>query len=364
MGMFTEAFFSQESIKRIFRDMPIIYLSMIGVSISQYMLDKSKEIFDFLVIFEIVLVNTIVIWGIFFLFVKLVKMNEKQTREQLIDKQLKSVVWLKNYVKEEVNSVKSKFKIKDYVLSQSQGDDSGRFIDYLLLAEDNSPIALIEAKKFSVSEDKGRAQARTYQKDIENQIGEKIPIFLTNGHKWLLIDQDGIERYVSGPFSQSDLKRRMELYRKRRDPTKISIDRIVDRPRNVLVVKQLMEHLYKGHRSALVSMATGTGKTRVAMSMIDVLLRASMVRNVLFVADRIPLTNQAKSAGFKEFFPSEAVVDLRDNPKSFPNGLYVTTVQTLRGGKNKKYYENFSPGFFDLIIFDEAHRSIYDPNRE
>jgi type I restriction enzyme R subunit len=289
--------------------------------------------------------------------------SERETREQLIDKQLKAVGWLKSYIKEEVNSVRSKFKIKEYILSQGQGDDSGRFIDYLLLAEDNSPIALIEAKKFSVSEDKGRAQARTYLKDIENQIGERIPVFLTNGHKWLLIDQEGVERHVSGPFSQSDLKRRMELHRKRRDPTKINIDRIVDRPRSVLVVKQLMEHIQKGHRAALVSMATGTGKTRVAMSMIDVLLRANVVRNVLFIADRIALTNQAKSAGFKEFF-SEAVIDLRENPKSFPNGLYVTTVQTLRSGKNKKYYENFSPGFFDLIIFDEAHRSIYDPNRE
>ena len=84
-------------------------------------------------------------------------MSERQTREQFIDKQLKSVGWLKNYIKEEVNSVRSKFRIKEYVLSQGRGDDSGRFIDYLLLAEDNSPIALIEAKKFSVSEDKGRA---------------------------------------------------------------------------------------------------------------------------------------------------------------------------------------------------------------
>ncbi len=290
-------------------------------------------------------------------------MNEKQTREHLIDKQLMAVGWIKPYIKEEVNSIKSRFKIKEYVLSQGPNDDSGRFIDYLLLAEDNSPIALIEAKKFSVSEDKGRAQARTYLKDIENQTGERLPVFLTNGHKWLLIDQDGIERHVSGPFSQSDLKRRMELYRKRRDPTKISIDRIVDRSKSVLVVKQLMEHIQKGHKSALISMATGTGKTRVAMAMIDVLLRANIVRNVLFIADRIALTNQAKSAGFKEFF-SEAVIDLRENPKSFPNGLYVTTVQTLRSGKNNKYYENFSPGFFDLIIFDEAHRSIYDPNRE
>ena len=167
-------------------------------------------------------------------------MNEKQTRDQLIDKQLKG--WLKKYIKEEVNSVKSNFKTKEYVLSRGRGDDSGRFIDYLLLAEDNSPIALIEAKKTSVSVDKGRAQSRTYLKDIESQTKEKIPIFLTNGLDWLLIDQEGIERRVSGPFSQADLMRRMELYRKRRDPTKINIGKIVDRPRSILIVKQMMEH--------------------------------------------------------------------------------------------------------------------------
>ena len=290
-------------------------------------------------------------------------LSERETRKKVIDPQLKGVGWYKEYVKEEVNSLKSNFKSKEYILSSGEGDDSGRFVDYLLLAEDNTPIAFIEAKKFSKSEDVGRTQARTYQKDIEKQTAEKIPYFLTNGNKWLFIDQDGIERYVSGPFSQSDLKRRIELFRKKRDPTKISIGRIVDRPRSILVVKQLMEHIQKGNRSALVSMATGTGKTRVAMGMIDVLLRANIIRNVLFIADRIALANQAKSAGFKEFF-QEAVIDLRENPKSFPNGLYVTTVQTLRSGRNNKVYEKFSPGFFDLVIFDEAHRSIYDPNKE
>jgi len=186
-------------------------------------------------------------------------MDEKQTREQLIDKQLKSAGWINKYIKEEVNSVRSNFRTKEYLLSQGSADDSGRFIDYLLLAEDGSPIALIEAKKFSVSEDKGRAQARTYLKDIESQTKEKIPIFLSNGNNWLLIDQDGIERYVSGPFSQSDLQRRMELFRKRRDPTKINIRNIVDRPKSILIVKQMMEHIQNGHKSALVSMATGTG---------------------------------------------------------------------------------------------------------
>src|SRR3989338_7682140 len=290
-------------------------------------------------------------------------MDEKQTREQLIDKQLVTAGWLKKYVKEEVNTIRSNFNTKEYVLSEGRDDDSGRFMDYLLLAEDNSPVAFIEAKNFSKSEDVGRAQARTYLRDVQKQTSEKIPYFLTNGNKWLFIDQDGIERHASGVFSQSDLKRRLELYRKRRDPTKINISNIVDRPRSILIVKQMMEHIHKGNRAGFISMATGTGKTRVAMGMIDILLKANIVRNVLFIADRIALTNQAKSAGFKEFF-QEAVVDLRENPSSFPNGLYVTTVQTLRSGKKKKWYEKFSPGFFDLLIFDEAHRSIYDPNRE
>ncbi|MDG7000707.1 MAG: DEAD/DEAH box helicase family protein [Nitrososphaerota archaeon] len=290
-------------------------------------------------------------------------MNESETRKQLIDKQLKRAGWLWTYVKEEVNSLKSDFASKSYVLSQGKGDDSGRFIDYLLLAEDNSPAAFIEAKKFSRSEDNGRAQARTYLSDIRKQIGENVPYFLTNGHSWLFIDQDGIERKVSGPFSQSDLARRNELFRKRTDPTKVNLGRIVDRPRSILIVKQMMEHIESGHRAALISMATGTGKTRVAMAIIDALIKSNVVRNVLFVADRIALANQAKSAGFKQFF-SEPVIDLRENPKSFPNGLYVTTVQTLRSGRKGKYYEKFSPGFFDLVIFDEAHRSIYDPNRE
>jgi type I restriction enzyme, R subunit len=290
-------------------------------------------------------------------------MDEKQTREQLIDKQLRSAGWLKKYIKEEVNSVRSKFKFKDYILSEGPNDDTGRFIDYLLLAEDNTPIALVEAKKTSVSVDKGRAQARTYLKDIESQTKEKIPIFLTNGIKWFLIDQDGIERDVSGPFSQADLMRRLELYRKRRDPTRLNIGKIVDRPKSILIVKQMMEHIQKGHKSGLISMATGTGKTRVAMAMIDVLLRSNIVRNVLFIADRIALTNQAKSAGFKEFF-QEPVGDLRENSSDFTKRLYVSTVQTLRSGKPKKCYTKFSPGFFDLIIFDEAHRSIYDPNKE
>jgi len=289
-------------------------------------------------------------------------LSEKETRNEIIDPQLKKVEWISRYYKEEVNPVKSDIKNKNYVLSSGTFEKNvDLFIDYLLLSEDYSPLALIEAKRYSKDPEKGRIQARTYVKEIEKQVGYKIPIFLTNGLVWKLIDQDGIERNISGPFAQEDLKRRHELYRTRHSPNQIKVNsKIVDRPKNVTIVKKLSEHFAQGHRSALVQMATGTGKTRVAMATIDVLVNANYVRNVLFVADRVALANQAKSDGFKRFF-TEPVADLREGVKK-TSRLYVTTVQTLTSGGKKKTYEGFSPAFFDLIVFDEAHRSFYDKN--
>jgi len=289
-------------------------------------------------------------------------MSEHQTRKKYIDPELEKRGWLKKYIKEEINSVKSDFVNKNFVFFDGhieRGVD--RFIDYVLLDENNNVLAIIEAKRFSKDEEKGRIQARTYSKDIEKQVGYKIPIFLTNGEVWRFIDEDGIERKVSGPFSQEDLRRRGDLHRKRRDLTKVKIDsRIVDRLRSVQIVLKLSEHFSEGHRKALVHMATGTGKTRVAMAVIKLLINANMVRNVLFIADRIALVNQAKSKGFKQFF-TEPVVDLREG-FSTTGRLYISTIQTLMGGEPKRLFERFSPGFFDLIVFDEAHRSIYDKN--
>jgi type I restriction enzyme R subunit len=287
--------------------------------------------------------------------------SEAKTREEFIDKELKKRGWLKKYIKDEVNSVKSDFKNKNYVLAGGSIEkDVDRFIDYLLLNEDYSPLAIIEAKKFSRNPEKGRIQARTYVKDIEKQIGEIIPIFLTNGHKWIHIDSHGVERNVSGPFSQEDLKRRRQLYLNEKNPVKVNINnKIVDRERSVITVSKLAEHFNQGHRKALIHMATGTGKTRVSMAIIDLLINSNYVRNVLFVVDRISLANQAKEDGFKKFF-NEPVGDLRADSKDKSSRLYVTTVQTLMGSTGKELYKKFSPAFFDLIIFDEAHRSYYD----
>ena len=287
--------------------------------------------------------------------------SEHKTRKELIDPEIKKRGWLKKYIKEELNSVKSDFIKKDYLLYDGKPQKGDRYVDYVLLDEDNSVLAIIESKRFSEDEEKGRVQARTYVNDIEIQINRKIPIFLTNGKVWRLIDEDGVERKISGPFSQDDLKRRNDNFMKYRDPQNVKIDsRIIDRPRSIQIVRELSEHFSKGHRKALVHMATGTGKTRVAMAITKILINANMVRNVLFIADRTALVNQAKSNGFKQFF-TEPVADLR---KEFSTSarLYVSTVQTLNSPKENPLHRRFSPGFFDLIIFDEAHRSYYDKN--
>ncbi len=288
--------------------------------------------------------------------------SENQTRKKFIDKQLTKVGWEEKQWKDEVNSAKSDFKTKNYEFFDGTFEKGvDRFIDYLLLAHDNSPLAIIEAKKYAVDPKEGTIQARTYQEDIENQIGKKIPIFLTNGERWFLIDELGREEEIrGGPFSQEDLERRTELFRQRKDPTKI-FTKVVDRDRSVVNVKKLAEHFSKGHKKALVQMATGTGKTRIAMAIIDILVKANYIRNVLFIADRIALADQASADGFKKFF-KEPVWELHRKGFNTTSRFYASTVQTLMGKNNNRMVDKFSPGFFDLIVFDECHRSQYDRN--
>ncbi|MDO8517567.1 MAG: DEAD/DEAH box helicase family protein [Nanoarchaeota archaeon] len=299
----------------------------------------------------------------------MVDLSEKETREQIIDKALKEDAdWKEDYIRREVNSVKSDFKIKQYIPNKGNieiGVD--RFIDYVLLDSDKSVLAIIEAKKFSLDAEKGSIQATTYQKDIESQIDISVPIFLTNGKKWYIKEKGYPTREISGPFSQKDLHRRMILSKERQKLSNIGVNtKIVNRSKNVQIVKQILNHLEKGNKKALINMATGTGKTRVALAIIDALIRSRYITNVLFVVDRISLGRQA----FANFDSSP----LRDEPKTLLNEMgdfemdkriYVSTVQTLKGKDNKGGFklQRFSPGFFDLIVFDEAHRSYYDSER-
>ena len=300
----------------------------------------------------------------------MVSMSEAETRKKIIDPILERVGWKigGHYVKEEINPIKSNFKTKEFKLNEGdieRGVD--RFIDYLLLDEDRSPLAIIESKKTSVDIEKGEIQARTYREDIEKQIGIKIPIFLTNGHKWYYVDDLDRRRQILLPFNQKDLHRITSLMKKRKDPANVKINgKIVDRIRGREAVKIVLEHFSKGHREALINMATGTGKTRVAMAIIDGLIKAEYIQKVLFVVDRISLGNQAKEKGFKKFFPDSPVCELNEEGYSDTARFYVSTIQTLMSPQKPrgKFYEKFGSGAFDLVIFDEAHRSYYDKNND
>jgi len=299
----------------------------------------------------------------------MVNLSEKETRKKKINPILERVGWKINggYVKEEVNSIKSNFETKEYKLFDGQVEKGvDRFIDYLLLSEDRSPLAIIEAKRTSVNVEKGEIQARVYRDDIEKKINIKIPIFLTNGDKWYYIDDLDRRRQIALPFKQKDLHRIVSLMQKKIDPARVKVNSsIVDRRRGVEAVKVVLEHISKGHREVLINMATGTGKTRVAMGLIEALRKANYVQKVLFVVDRISLGNQAKEKGFKQYF-EDPVCELNTEGYSDSARLYVSTVQTLMSDikPRGKFYEKFGTGAFDLIIFDEAHRSYYDRNND
>lgn len=291
-------------------------------------------------------------------------LSEKETREKIIDPVLFDAGWRDEYIKREVNSVKSDFKVHKYRLNDGNIEKGvDRFIDYVLLASDKSILAIIEAKKFSVDAEVGSIQATTYQKDIESQIHVAVPIFLTNGKKWYLKEKGYPTREVSGPFSQRELHIRTTLAKERQNLSKIEVNKkIVDRSKNVEIVKQVLDHLEKGNRKVLINMATGTGKTRVAMAIIEALIRARYIQNVLFIVDRLPLGKQASDA-FESFLRGEPKTVLYESHDfDMDKRMYVSTVQTLMG-KNTETghkFQKFSPGFFDLIVFDEAHRSYYD----
>jgi type I restriction enzyme, R subunit len=295
------------------------------------------------------------------------KISEAKTRKDLIDPIIfDRIGWKKEYVIEEPNAVKSNFKTKEFkYIGDETEEGENRFIDYLLLDEQRNPIAIIEAKKTSVDVEKGEIQGRTYREDVEKQVGFKVPVFLTNGKEWYYVDMNDVRRKVLLPFSQKDLQRIVSLWKKRKDPSRVKLNpNIVDRKRGIEAVKQVLEHFSENKRSALINMATGTGKTRVAMSIVDGLRKADYVQKILFIVDRTALSNQAKEEGFKEFFPNDPVVELNEEGFSDTARIYVSTIQTLMADKKPrgKLYERFGTGAFDLIIFDEAHRSIYDKN--
>ncbi|MFC5469285.1 DEAD/DEAH box helicase family protein [Cohnella suwonensis] len=240
--------------------------------------------------------------------------------------------------------------------------------DYVLYGKDGLPLAVIEAKRTSKDPLSGMQQAKLYADCLKRMTGRRPIIFNTNGFETYVWESESSpQRKVSSVFSKADLEKLMNRRSERKPLADIAIDdKITDRYYQKAAIRAVCEHLAEGHRRALLVMATGTGKTRTASSLTDVLSRGGYVTNVLFLADRTALVKQAKD-DFKNYLPDMSLCNLLSNKEDKTARIvfstYPTMLNAIDSAKSDDGKKLFTPAHFDLIIVDEAHRSIFKKYR-
>ena len=237
------------------------------------------------------------------------------------------------------------------------------YADYVLWGDDGLPLAVVEAKKASVNLEKGKQQAKLYADALEAMFGRRPVIFYTNGYAIELWDDTHYPpRRVQGFYTKDQLEL---LIQRRQTAAHLSVvpinSAIVNRHYQQEAIRRGAAHLQARYRKALLVMATGTGKTRTTIALIDLLMRANWVKRVLFLADRKTLVRQAVKA-FKTHLPASNPVNLLEEHEAHESRVVVSTYHTIMNlidevaeGDKKR----FGVGHFDLIIIDEAHRSVY-----
>ncbi len=273
--------------------------------------------------------------------------SEAQTRARQIDPQLRAAEWKLS----DRTQVRLEVPVDGYDAEPWNG-----VTDYCLYDASGNVLSVVEAKRCSRNARDADEQLRYYV----NEIAKTQPFapfgFMANGHDiWFWEIGLANPHLVAGFFTPADLERLKSLRQNRRPLETISINNsIVNRPYQHEAIRRLAEAFAANKRRALLVMATGTGKTRVAMALMDIFLRANQAQNVLFLADRDALVDQALTDGFKAHLPHEPRDRVYTQQIDKTKRLFVATEQTLA-----LCYSKFSPGFFDLIIFDEAHRSLF-----
>ena len=285
---------------------------------------------------------------------KVSDISEFETRKQFIDLDLKIAGWDSTNIREEV-------EVKGMPNTQEAG-----YVDYVLYGENGKPLAVVEAKRTSKDAKIGQQQAKLYADCLEKEYAQRPIIYYTNGKEiYMWDDLSYPERKVSGFYTQDEL----QLLIKRRDSKEnlehiFIANNIANRPYQLEAVKKVCESFEQKHRRALIVMATGTGKTRTAISLVDVLTSKNWVQNVLFLADRTELVKQAEK-NFKKLLPDMSCCNLLSSKDRDPEesriifSTYQTMINCIDKMKSKNGITLFTPGHFDLIIIDEAHRSIY-----
>ncbi len=231
------------------------------------------------------------------------------------------------------------------------------YADYTLHDTDGKVLAVIEAKKFSRSAREWEFQAEEYAELIKNKQWYRPFIFLSNGQDIYFYNsiKNQAPRKVQTFFSFSDLRRIKFLTETSLQPTKQPVDaNIAGRHYQIWAIKSVLEWVEMWKRKFLLVMATGTGITRTAMGLIDVMLKTHNAQKILFLTDRTALRDQSYDDGFKVYFPEEPQTKIETGKTNDNARLYSATYQTMINYLNK-----YSSGYFDLIIIDEVHRSLY-----
>ena len=284
--------------------------------------------------------------------------NEKLTRKEIIDNRLKQAGW---NVADRTQVIEEFFiSVENNVVDEPTTAYSSEFSDYVLLGKDGKPLAVVEAKKSSVDARIGEEQAKQYAYNIQKQFGCELPFCMyTNGHDIFFWDLENYApRKIFAFPTRTDLER-MVFIRKNKKPLADELinTNIAGRPYQIQAIRAVFEAMEERKRKFLLIMATGTGKTRTCIAMVDGLMRAGWISRVLFLVDRIALRDQAVEA-FKDNAPQYSVWPQTGETKIVTDRrVYVSTYPTML---NIIEEENLSPHFFDLIVIDESHRSIYN----
>lgn len=288
--------------------------------------------------------------------------TEAQTRSELIDVHLAQAGW---NVKDHTQVIEE-FDILTSIpegISEPRTPYEGRqFSDYVLLGKNGKPLAVVEAKKTIKDAALGREQAKQYCYNIQKQLGGELPFcFYTNGLETYFWDlENAAPRKVVGFPTRDDLERFAYIRRNRKPLTQEFINTsIAGRDYQIRAIRSVLEGIEQKKRDFLLVMATGTGKTRTCIAMVDALMRAGHAEKVLFLVDRIALREQALAA-FKEHMPNEPRwPNIGEKLIAMDRRVYVATYPTMLNIIRDET-QHLSPHFFDFIVVDESHRSIYN----
>ncbi len=280
--------------------------------------------------------------------------SEAETRDYFIDLLLREAGWPLDKVED-----------REYPVTGMPNQKGEGFVDYVLWGNDGLPLAVVEAKRTKKDPRIGQQQARLYADCLEKQFSHRPLIFYTNGYQtWFWDDLNYPPREVQGFYKRAELELLIQRREKRKNPASESVnEEIVERYYQEESIRAVTEHFSKLQRKALIVMATGAGKTRTVIALCDLLQRCNWIKRVLFLADRKALVKQACNA-FKRHLPDSSPVNLVTE-KFTDSRIYVSTYPTMMGQINEVEdgVRRFGVGHFDLVIIDEAHRSVYQKYR-